>query len=125
MKVRGFELYSPAASFERENNTVSKDNTKSNTGSESTKGEKLKREAEQVNSDDEIKSFAKPKKTIRSPANPKQKREDKLDRVLDMLQQLMIDVNQIKTEQINFNKEMEGLKKEMEENTTIKSNYKS
>lgn len=94
------------------------------TGSDSTDGEKRKRGNSEVDSEEESNALSRNKKTVRTPVKSKQKNEDKLDRVLEMLQQLTLDVNQIKLEQSKTNKEFSEMRVENEqlrkENNKIK-----
>ncbi|KAF5278380.1 hypothetical protein FQA39_LY05869 [Lamprigera yunnana] len=84
-------------------------------GGESTDGDKRKRYETEDDTEGEKYVLTKSKKVNRTPVktviNPKQmkeeaqKNEKKLDKILDMLQQLTSDVNQIKLDQRKSNKE--------------------
>ncbi|KAF5282092.1 hypothetical protein FQR65_LT14410 [Abscondita terminalis] len=93
--------------------------------SESTETEKRKRTTEMEDSDEDTRAAVKSKKTQRTPT--KQKTEDKLDKVLQMLQQLTIDVKLIKLDQTMYNKELSEIKKEHEliknENVNLRRDY--
>ncbi|KAF5305370.1 hypothetical protein FQA39_LY09199 [Lamprigera yunnana] len=87
--------------------------------SESTDGEKRKREKTKEDNEEERNAFTENKKISRTPVKWKQMNEDKLDRVLDMLQQLTLNVNQIKLELIKNKNELKPVTKAT---TGIKSN---
>ncbi|KAK9692926.1 hypothetical protein QE152_g34809 [Popillia japonica] len=103
------------------------------TGSDSTDGEKRKRGNSEVDSEEESNAFSRKKKTVKedsqntnvTPVKSKQKNEDKLDRVLEMLQQLTLDVNQIKQncmikkEIQSINTRLEQLEKEKRRNNIV------
>ncbi|KAF5274595.1 hypothetical protein FQA39_LY07207 [Lamprigera yunnana] len=100
----------------------------SNTDGEITDGERRKR-MNTENDSEEDNAFLKSKKLSRTLMKLKQKNEDKLERVLEILQQLTQDVNQIKLKQIRSNTELIELKVRnenlrMENKNTKKENSK-
>ncbi|KAF5274594.1 hypothetical protein FQA39_LY07206 [Lamprigera yunnana] len=95
---------------------------------EITDGERRKR-MNTENDSEEDNAFLKSKKLSRTLMKLKQKNEDKLERVLEILQQLTQDVNQIKLKQIRSNTELIELKVRnenlrMENKNTKKENSK-
>uniref|UniRef100_A0A1Y1M2F4 Uncharacterized protein n=1 Tax=Photinus pyralis TaxID=7054 RepID=A0A1Y1M2F4_PHOPY len=68
------------------------------------------------------------KKIHRSPGKMEQKENAKIDQILGILQNLSIEVNQIRTDQREYNKELKKLKEENEmirkENNSIKKEFK-
>ncbi|KAF5287041.1 hypothetical protein FQA39_LY16155 [Lamprigera yunnana] len=92
------------------------------TNSESTDQEK--RKSEETVEDYEEDVFVKNNKISRASVKQRLMNEHKLDRVLDILQQLTLDMNQIKLEHIKSNSELRELKiengKMKKENNNIK-----